>query len=114
MRCISMELSQAYAERMDNNDELRSFQKEVYIPENTIYLDGTSLGLLSKRAEQSLYKLLESWKTFAIDGWTEGEHPWYYLSENLGEKTSHLIRASPDDVLVTGPTSLHFHHLTRS
>src|SRR5699024_8098698 len=114
MRCISMELSQAYAERMDNNDELRSFQKEFYIPENTIYLDGNSLGLLSKRAEQSLYKLLESWKTFAIDGWTEGEHPWYYLSENLGEKTSPLIGASPDEVLITGSTTLNLHQLISS
>lgn len=109
-----MELSQAYAERMDNNDELRSFQKEFYIPENTIYLDGNSLGLLSKRAEQSLYKLLESWKTFAIDGWTEGEHPWYYLSENLGEKTSPLIGASPDEVLITGSTTLNLHQLISS
>lgn len=109
-----MELSQAYAERMDNNDELRSFQKEFYIPENTIYLDGNSLGLLSKRAEQSLYKLLESWKTFAIDGWTEGEYPWYYLSENLGEKTSPLIGASPDEVLITGSTTLNLHQLISS
>jgi len=109
-----MELSQAYAERMDNNDELRSFQKEFYIPENTIYLDGNSLGLLSKRAEQSLYKLLESWKTFDIDGWTEGEHPWYYLSENLGEKTSPLIGASPDEVLITGSTTLNLHQLISS
>lgn len=109
-----MELSQAYAERMDNNDELRSFQKEFYIPENTIYLDGNSLGLLSKRAEQSLYKLMESWKMFAIDGWTEGEHPWYYLSENLGEKTSPLIGASPDEVLITGSTTLNLHQLISS
>src|SRR5699024_12601951 len=91
MRCISMELSQAYAERMDNNDELRSFQKEFYIPENIIYLDGNSLGLLYKRAEESLYKLVESLKTFAIDGWTEGEHPWYYLAASVGGQKAPLI-----------------------
>lgn len=109
-----MELNQAYAEKLDAQDALQSFRKEFYIPENTIYLDGNSLGLLSKRAEQSLYTLLESWKKHGIDGWTEGKHPWFYLSENMGEKTAPLIGASPDEVLITGSTTLNLHQLVSS
>lgn len=109
-----MEWNKAYAEKLDQQDKLKSFRDEYYIPENTIYFDGNSLGLLSKRAEQTLHTLLESWKTHAINGWMGGSHPWFYLSENLGEKTSPLIGASPDEVLVTGSTTTNLHQLVSS
>lgn len=109
-----MQPYKTYAEKLDKQDVLHSFRNEFYIPENTIYLDGNSLGLLSKRAEQSLYRLLESWKKHAIDGWTEESHPWFYLSENLGKKTAPLIGASPDEVLITGSTTLNLHQLVSS
>ncbi|HLQ72260.1 MAG TPA: kynureninase [Bacillota bacterium] len=104
----------ADAEKLDRGDKLRLLRNEFYIPDNTIYFDGNSLGLLSKRAEQALHTLLDSWKTYAIDGWTEGKHPWFYLSEKLGEKTAPLIGASSDEVLVTGSTTLNLHQLVSS
>ena len=56
-------------EQMDQNDELASFKKEFYTRDESIYLDGNSLGLLSKRAEQSLFDVLNDWKEHGIDGW---------------------------------------------
>lgn len=109
-----MQLTKAYAEKLDENDKLRSFRNEFYIPENTIYFDGNSLGLLSKRAESTLKSMLESWKKHAIDGWTEGTYPWYYLSESLGEQTAPLIGAAPNEVLVTGSATVNLHQLTGS
>jgi len=29
-----------------------------------------------------------------IDGWTEGKHPWFYLSEKVGEMTAPLVGAA--------------------
>ena len=72
--------------KRDKHDKLAIYKDEFYIPTGTIYMDGNSLGLLSKRAERTLLELLESWKTLGIDGWTEGEHPWFYLSEQVGRK----------------------------
>lgn len=109
-----MERNKAYAERLDQQDKLHPFRNEFYILDTTIYFDGNSLGLLSKRAEQALHSLLESWKTYAIDGWTEGKHPWFYLSEQLGKKTAPLIGASPEEVLATGSTTLNLHQLVSS
>ncbi|HDX9590548.1 TPA: kynureninase [Bacillus pseudomycoides] len=105
------EPSYEYARQCDRNDELASFQHEFYKKEGTIYLDGNSLGLLSKRAEQSLLTLLDSWKQFGIDGWTEGPHPWYFLSEQLGELTAPLIGATPEEVIVTGSTTTNLHQV---
>ncbi|WP_026677377.1 kynureninase [Fictibacillus gelatini] len=103
--------SYEHALQLDLQDELASFRNEFYVKEGTIYLDGNSLGLMSKRAEASLLKLLDSWKQFGIDGWTEGEHPWFYLSEQLGSLMAPLIGALPEEVIVTGSTTVNLHQL---
>src|SRR5699024_12349066 len=69
---MTVEYTRDYARTLDAQDPLHAFRDEFYLNENAIYMDGNSLGLLSKRAEQTTYQLLESWKEFGIDGWTEG------------------------------------------
>jgi kynureninase len=101
----------SYAKELDQQDELNSFRKEFYLGNDTIYFDGNSLGLLSKRAEQSVLALMASWKEHAIDGWTEGTHPWYYVSEKLGKLSAPLIGAEADEVIVTGSTTTNLHQL---
>ncbi|TCP28952.1 kynureninase [Scopulibacillus darangshiensis] len=100
-----------YACELDRQDDLASFKDEFYKKKGTIYLDGNSLGLLSKRAESSLLSLLDSWKQYGIDGWTEGEHPWFYLSEKLGGLLAPLVGASSEEVVVTGSTTVNLHQL---
>ena len=45
-----------YAKELDAADALASFRQEFYIQPETIYMDGNSLGLLSKRAENTLHR----------------------------------------------------------
>ncbi|MBS4199303.1 kynureninase [Bacillus sp. FJAT-49732] len=104
----------SYAQEMDQSDVLREYRNEFYVSEKKIYFDGNSLGLLSKRAELATGKILEMWKEYAIDGWTEGEHPWFYLSEKLGEMSSKLIGAKPNEVVITGSTTTNLHQLVAS
>lgn len=106
--------SHAHAKQLDQGDVLACFRQEFYIREGNIYLDGNSLGLLSKRAEHTLLTLLDSWRDYGIDGWTEGEHPWYYLSEKLGERSAPLVGASPEEVIVTSSTTTNLHQLAAS
>ncbi|WP_216829743.1 kynureninase [Alkalihalobacterium elongatum] len=103
-----------YACQLDQKDTLASYRIEFYINEGVIYFDGNSLGLLSKRAEQTLLDLLQSWKTLGIDGWTDGENPWFYLSETLGEQMAPLVGADADEVIVTGSTTSNLHQLVAS
>jgi len=74
-------------------------------------MDGNSLGLLSKRAERTLLELLDSWKTLGIDGWTEGDNPWFYLSESVGEKMAPLVGGRANEVIATGSTTTNLHQL---
>ncbi|CAM3830783.1 kynureninase [Mesobacillus zeae] len=106
-----MDFTENYAHMLDEQDVLASYRKEFYIKKDGIYLDGNSLGLLSKRAEQALLDLLESWKLYGIDGWTEGKNPWFYLSETLGKELAPIVGAAPEEVIVTGSTTTNLHQL---
>ncbi len=107
----SADEGRSQAEMLDREDELSRFREEFYIKEGSIYLDGNSLGLMSKRAERTLLELLDSWKEHAIDGWTEGKHPWFNLSERLGNSMAPLIGADPDEVMATGSTTTNLHQM---
>ncbi|ARK30025.1 kynureninase [Halalkalibacter krulwichiae] len=111
MANIDNAYNKEYAVRLDQEDELAPYRNEFYVKEGSIYFDGNSLGLLSKRAEQTLLSLLDSWKHFGIDGWTQGEHPWFYLSEQLGNSLAPLVGGSPEEVIVTGSTTVNLHQL---
>lgn len=101
----------AYARELDEQDVLASFREEFYMLEGKVYMDGNSLGLMCKRAEESLYDLLNSWKTLGIDGWTEGDHPWFYLSEKVGAQMAPLIGSKKEEVVATGSTTTNLHQL---
>lgn len=100
-----------YARELDGKDGLAKYKDEFYLLKNTIYMDGNSLGLLSKRAERTLHNLLDSWKTLGIDGWTEGDNPWFYLSETVGEKMAPLVGGTKREVIATGSTTTNLHQL---
>lgn len=106
-----MNTEKTYAQFLDEQDDLKAFRDEFHIPNGTIYFDGNSLGLPSKKAEESLGMLLDSWKRYAIDGWTEGVEPWFYLSEKLGKMTAPLVGAKMEEVIVTGSTTTNLHQL---
>ncbi len=97
---------------MPDTDALfEASREQFYIPEGTLYLDGNSLGLLSKSAERSLLEVLNQWRELAIGGWTDGPHPWFFLAEKLAEATAPLVGASPDAVIVTNSTTVNLHQL---
>lgn len=106
-----MKLSRSYALELDAKDQLRHYKKEFYFSKGTIYMDGNSLGLLSKRAEKTLFEIVESYKLFGIDGWLKGKYPYFHLAEKLGEMTAPLIGALPEEVVVTGSTTVNLHQL---
>ena len=57
----------------DRADPIKKFRRRFATRPGTIYLDGNSLGLLSRDSEASLVKAVKSWKRFAVRGWLEAE-----------------------------------------
>jgi kynureninase len=106
--------SEEFAHEMDKKDPLRKFREKFLIPKNCIYVDGNSLGLMAKAAEQSLLRVISEWKTLAIDGWFIAERPWFYFSEELGQMIAPIVGAKPNEVVATGTTTVNLHALVSS
>ncbi len=96
---------------LDEADPLRPFRERFYRREGEIYLDGNSLGLLSRDAEASVLRVLDEWKTLGIAGWTEADPPWFSFSETLSRSVAPLVGAEPGEVIVTGSTTVNLHQL---
>ncbi|HYF78448.1 MAG TPA: kynureninase, partial [Symbiobacteriaceae bacterium] len=104
-------LGPEYAQARDGQDPLRHFRERFYVDAGRIYLDGNSLGLASKDAEAAVLKALADWKRQGIDGWTGGERPWFYAAEELGALQADLMGAKPEELVVTGTTTVNLHAL---
>jgi len=100
-----------HARELDRHDPLAGFRERFYLQPGTIYLDGNSLGLLSRDAEAAVLDALRDWRTLGVEGWLRADPPWFYLDEQLGELCAPLVGAEPDEVVVTGTTTVNLHNL---
>jgi kynureninase len=94
---------------LDRRDPLTRFRAEFYLPPDRIYLDGNSLGLLSRRAEASLLQVVEQWRHLGISGWTNATLPWIGLPELAAAKLSPLLGAPADSICIAGQTTANLH-----
>lgn len=96
---------------LDRSDLLARFRAEFHLPAGTIYLDGNSLGLLPRRAEAAVARLMAEWRDLGIAGWTAARPPWVGLSEAVSTRLAPLVGAAPDEIAVTGSTTGNLHQL---
>ncbi|WP_082693718.1 aminotransferase class V-fold PLP-dependent enzyme [Aquitalea magnusonii] len=89
----------------DRQDQLAALRQQFALPENVIYLDGNSLGVLPTSAEaRSLQVLRQEWGEGLIRSWNTAG--WFELPRRLGNKLAGLIGAGSDEVVITDTTSL--------
>jgi kynureninase len=103
--------SEKCATGLDRRDPLAAFRERFFIPPGAVYMDGNSLGLLSKEAEARLTRTIEEWRSLGIRGWLEAKPPWFHLAEELGAMAAPLVGAAPEEVVATGTTTLNIHSL---
>ncbi|MCK5184510.1 MAG: kynureninase [Candidatus Heimdallarchaeota archaeon] len=106
--------TEACAKTLDEQDSLAEYRSKFFIPKNKIYVDGNSLGLMPKLSETSLLRIIDEWKTIAIDGWLDAEKPWFFFSEDLGAQIAPIVGAKPEEVIATGTTTVNLHALVSS
>ncbi len=108
---LIFDASREYAQKLDTEDPLFGFRSRFYIPEGMIYLDGNSLGLLSREAETSVLHILDSWKRLAVEGWLQAEPCWFTLAEELGKGIASMLGAEPEEVIAVNSTTVNLHQL---
>jgi kynureninase len=104
-------LDEDFALELDAKDPLAGFKERFYPLGDAIYMDGNSLGLMSKDAEKTLLRLIEEWRTLGIKGWGGGKIPWIAYAEELGNLQAPLVGAEKDECVVTGGTTINLHTL---
>lgn len=98
------------ARELDAQDELAPFRDEFVIDDpDLIYLDGNSLGRLPKRTVAFMRDAIErAWGQRLIRLWNDG---WIHTPTALGGKIAQLVGAQPDEIIVTGATSVNLFKL---
>ena len=107
-------ITEECAKTLDEEDSLAKYRSKFYMPENKIYVDGNSLGLMTKLSEKSLLRIIDEWKNIAIDGWLDAEKPWFFFGEDLGAQIAPIVGAKPEEVIATGTTTVNLHALVSS
>ncbi len=99
-----------YAIELDRSDELAPFRDEFVIHDpDLIYLDGNSLGRLTKRTAARMREVVENeWGARLIRGWNEG---WFTAPQRIGGKIAQLVGAAADEVIVCDSTSVNLFKL---
>lgn len=94
----------------DRNDALAHYKDLFYLPAETVYLDGNSLGPLLKSVEARLQKTIrQEWGRDLIASWNS--HDWINLSITVGEKIAPLVGASEGQVVCADSVSVNLFKL---
>ncbi|HUY16833.1 MAG TPA: hypothetical protein VMV11_04640, partial [Acidimicrobiales bacterium] len=84
---------------LDTKDVLAPLRDEFRLDEKEIYLDGNSLGPVSRAVTTRVNEVLsDEWGRGLVRGWSESG--WMEMPTRLGERLAPLIGAQPGEVLV--------------
>ena len=110
---MTYENSLQYAQAQDQQDPLRKYRDQFYIPQvngrDSIYFTGNSLGLQPKSAKAAIEVELEDWATLGVEGHFEGRNPWMHYHEFLTEKAARLVGAKPIEVVIMNNLTVNLH-----
>ena len=100
-----------HAAELDGRNELSRFRSDFYLNPGQIYLDGNSLGLASVAAEAAVLEVLATWKSRAIEGWTQAPLPWLSFTGQAAALLAPPMGAEPDEIAVGNSTTVNLHQL---
>jgi len=114
MNQMQFENSKSFAEAMDQQDPLRSYRSQFYIPKNKagedlIYLTGNSLGLQPKSTFDYINQELLDWEKYGVEGHFHAKNPWMPYHEFLTKSMADVVGAKPIEVVVMNTLSVNLH-----
>ncbi|WP_409234881.1 kynureninase [Streptomyces sp. PA5.6] len=92
------------ADALDAKDELAA-KREEFVLDETVYLDGNSLGALPANVPGRLAEVLtHEWGRLRIRSWDESG--WWTAPERIGDRIAPLVGAAPGQIVVGDSTSV--------
>lgn len=108
----------AYAKQLDEQDSLKHFREQFYIPvingAECIYFTGNSLGLQPKTTQDYVVNELEDWANFGVEGHFHAANPWFSYHEIFPQQVSKIVGALPQEVVVMNQLTVNLHLLMTS
>ena len=103
-----------FAIKLDNEDELRQYRNQYYLPRQRngqpyIYLCGNSLGLQPKTVQQALQRELNDWQNLGVAGHFHAKNPWMPYHEFLTQAMAKVVGAKPEEVVVMNTLTVNLH-----
>jgi kynureninase len=96
--------------QLDASDPLASFRDRFVVPENLIYFDGNSLGLMPKAARARTLQVLEQeWAQDLITSWNK--HGWFQEPVKLGDRLARLMGGGTGNMVVADGISINLFKL---
>lgn len=90
---------------LDVQDPLRTLREQFALPEDTIYLDGNSLGVMPRSTPARVADVVtREWGTDLIQSWNKAG--WFAMPQAVGDKIARLIGAGAGEVVATDSTSI--------
>ncbi len=105
-----IQTSKAYALQLDRQDPLASYRDRFVISDpNLIYLDGNSLGRLTKSVIDRLHTGMEDeWGKELVGGWNKG---WWEAPTRVGDKIAGLVGAGSGQIIACDSVSINLFKL---
>ncbi len=92
----------------DTTDPLAPFRDRFLIPEGVIYLDGNSLGVRPKGAQERAEEVVkQEWGEDLVTSWNK--NGWFDLPKRLGDKINQLVGGGEGGCVVTDSTSVNLY-----
>jgi len=112
---MQFENSIAFAKELDEQDSLKDFRNQFYIPiingKECIYFTGNSLGLQPKTTQDYVLNELEDWAHFGVEGHFHARKPWMPYHEIFSEQVAKIVGALPEEVIVMNQLTVNLHLL---
>jgi kynureninase len=103
-------LSREQLLQLDREDPLAAVRAQFVLPENTIYLDGNSLGAMPRAAAERVRRTLDhDWSQALVRSWDSAG--WVDLPQRVGDKIGRLIGARAGETLACDSTSVNLFKL---
>ncbi len=112
---MKFEASFSFAKDLDQNDSLKKFRNEFYVPQKSgkdlIYFCGNSLGLQPKRAEKFIREELTDWKSMGVEGHVHARRPWMHYQKFSKKTLATLAGAKESEVVSMNNLTSNLHFL---
>ena len=112
---LSYQNTLAFAQEQDRQDPLASFRDEFVFPQHegqdSLYFCGNSLGIMPKRARESVMEEINRWAERGVLGHFYKDNPWYDSHKPLMPLLANVVGAKPKEVVPMNLLTVNLHLL---